>query len=325
MKNMFRENLKKLSKQYTQKHIADKTGFSQSSINNYLTKNSEPSIHFLIALKDAFGICVDDFLFSDFEIENKTSNDKFIGNYIVYYYNNNSYKGEVHNSLKNVLNYGIISIYKEKELDNDVQVIASFSSDRWTVVKRLKEINTIKNSQEITQKQEQYGNVYYGNISNNDLSIFINISNNLNGDKVSIILNNPPSKNVEYMGGVGTINSVARGREHNPCIQYVIISRKILDMPEGEIYKCLRLDDYKIDMGEACVDMIDLLKRIYIDKSEIALELTDEQKQAIIKNKLEYHFQNILDANMFRFAKISNKEDDAIYKLIKEGVDGWFC
>ncbi len=318
---MFQENLKKLSKQYTQKHIADKTGFSQSSINNYLTKNSEPSIQFLIALKDAFGICVDDFLFSDYEIEKKTSNEKFIGNYIVYYYNSNSYKGEVHNSLKNVLNYGVLSIFKEKELDTDVQVIASFTGDRWTTVKRLKEINSLTDSRQIMETYEQYGQVYHGNISNNEQTIFINFSNNIKGDKVSMIFNNPPSKNAEYIGGVGTVNSVARGREHNPCIQYVIISRKVLNLPEGEIYKCLRLDDYKIDMDEACRDMIDLLKRIYIDRSEIVSELTDDQKQAIIKNKLEYHFQNILDANIFRFAKISNKEDDSIYKLIKEGVD----
>ena len=69
MNSKFQENLQKLAKQYTQKYIAEKTGFSQSSINNYLFKSSEPSIQFLIALKEAFGISVDDFLFSDFEIE----------------------------------------------------------------------------------------------------------------------------------------------------------------------------------------------------------------------------------------------------------------
>ena len=57
------------------KYIAEKTGFSQSSINNYLFKSSEPSIQFLIALKEAFGVSVDDFLFSDFEIEEQNSFD----------------------------------------------------------------------------------------------------------------------------------------------------------------------------------------------------------------------------------------------------------
>ena len=86
----FQKNLKVLASKYTQKYIADKTGFSQSSINNYLTKSSEPSIQFLIALKNAFGICIDDFLFSDIDINNEISYDKYIGNYIIYYYNNSS-------------------------------------------------------------------------------------------------------------------------------------------------------------------------------------------------------------------------------------------
>ena len=57
------------------------------------------------------------------------------------------------------------------------------------------------------------------------------------------------------------------------------------------------------------------------DKNEISKTLTENQKNAIIQNKLEYHFYEILEANVFRFAKISNREDDKIYKLIKEGMD----
>ena len=67
MTNFFKDNLKRLADKYTQKYIADKTGFSQSSINNYISKNSEPSIQFLVSLKDAFGIDLDDFLFSRYE------------------------------------------------------------------------------------------------------------------------------------------------------------------------------------------------------------------------------------------------------------------
>ena len=90
----FQKNLKVLAGKYTQKYIAEKTGFSQSSINNYLTKSSEPSIQFLIALKNAFGICIDDFLFADVKSENDESYERFIGNYLVYYYNNNPESGQ---------------------------------------------------------------------------------------------------------------------------------------------------------------------------------------------------------------------------------------
>ena len=42
MENMFQKNLKELAIQYSQKVIAEKTGFSQSSINNYLSHLKMP-------------------------------------------------------------------------------------------------------------------------------------------------------------------------------------------------------------------------------------------------------------------------------------------
>jgi len=316
----FQKNLKVLANKYTQKYIADRTGFSQSSINNYLTKNSEPSIQFLIALKNAFGICLDDFLFSDIDISNEISYDKYIGNYMVYYYNNNSYKGEVHVNITNTLNYGVISIVKEKDLDKNVVVYGTFVKSKMEATKLLKELNATAQSKDIISKYQDIGNLYKGSISTTDQSIFIDFNNNFNGDQTFIILNNPPTKN-NYIGGVGTVNSIARGREHNPCVQFVILSKKLIDKPDGEIYNCLKFDDYNINFDYAIKDVVDLFKRLYLDKNEISTTLTENQKNAIIQNKLEYHFDEILDANVFRFAKVSNKEDDKIYKLIKEGID----
>lgn len=318
MNSMFQDNLKKLTKQYTQQYIADKTGFSQSSINNYLTKSSEPSIQFLIALKDAFGISVDDFLFSDFSVNERKSYDRYIGNYLIYYYNNDSYKGEVHTNLKNTLKYGVLSIYKDKEFDKSVQVKAVFTKDRVEAVKLLKNLNT--NQTRTFSIYKEMNSVYNGDISTSGQSIFIDLANTDNGDKSFIILNNPPSQQ-NYIGGVGTVNSIARGREHNPCIQFIIVSKKLIDVPDGELYDLLKFDDFCINMDFAIKDIIDLFKRLYVEKNEISIELTDNQKQAIVRNKLEYHFNEILVANAFRFAKVSNKEDDAIYKLIREGID----
>ncbi len=318
MNSMFQDNLKKLTKQYTQQYIADKTGFSQSSINNYLTKNSEPSIQFLVALKDAFGISVDDFLFSDFLVNERKTYDRYVGNYLIYYYNNDSYKGEVHTNLKNTLKYGVLSIYKDKDFDKSVQVKAVFTKDRSDAVKILKNLNA--NQTKIFSTYKEMNNIYNGEISTSEQSIFIDLYNTDNGDKSFIILNNPPSQQ-NYIGGVGTVNSIARGREHNPCIQFVIVSKKLIDVPDGELYDLLKFDDFSINMDFAIKDIIDLFKRLYVEKNEISIELTDNQKQAIVRNKLEYHFNEMLEANAFRFAKVSNKEDDAIYKLIREGID----
>ena len=141
-----------------------------------------------------------------------------------------------------------------------------------------------------------------------------------------MIFNNPPST-ANYVGGVGTVNTIARGREHNPCVQFLIISKYLIDKPDGEIYECLKFDDASVNLDYAVKDLIDLFKRLYVEKNEISRNLSENQKIAIIQNKLEYHFDDILESNVFRFAKISNKEDDMVYKLIKEGVyvDGNWC
>ena len=317
MENKFHENLKILAKQYTQREIALKTGFSQSSINNYLSGMSEPSMQFLVALKKAFGISIDEFLFSEIQNQSEVDYHKYIGNYIVYYYNNTSYKGEVHTNLKNTLNYGVISVLKDKATDNSVRVYATFVKGRVEATKLLKELNTKTQSVDIVNTLSQSRYFYKGNLSVSEESISIEIKDKKNGDFISILLNNPPTIS-DYIGGIGTVNSISRGREHNPCVQYIIISKKIIEKPDGELYNCLKLNDYNINLSDAINDIVSLFKRLYTEDNEISLELSENQKMAIIKNKLEYHFYDILEANVFRFAKVSNKEDDAVFKLIRE-------
>lgn len=323
MINRFQENLKKLAKRYTQKYIAEKTNFSQSSINNYLSGSSEPSMQFLIALKEAFGISIDGFLFSNFEDYDNVPYDKFVGNYIVYYYNNNSYKGEVNVNVTNTLNYGVISILKERDLDNHGIVYATFVQGRAEASKLLKEVNQVKTSTEIIDIISKSKYLYKGRVNISNQIISIELKDKDNGDFSYILLNNPPSK-TEYIGGIGTVNSVSRGREHNPCVQYIIISRKIIEKPDGELYNCLKLDNYIVKLDFAIDDILSLFKRLYVEKNEISIDLSDNQKRAIIQNKLDYHFYDLLEANTFRFAKVSNKEDDTVYRLIRRASDDWY-
>ncbi len=319
MKSMFQENLKKLAEKYTQKYIAQKTGFSQSSVNNYISKASEPSIQFLVALKNAFGIDVNEFLFSDYGVGEEVSYDRFLGNYIMYYYNNDSYKGEVHSNLKNTLNYGVLSIYKEGILGQVVTRAAVFE-DRSKATKLLEKCNHVSSTEELLEAYKDQGYPYVGKISTNDQSIFLEMKNIEKKDQGYIILNNPPSKS-EYRGGVAAVSSIARGREHNPCIQFMIISKKLLDVPDGELYESLKFDKYEVNMDDNIKDIISLFKRLYVEKNDLASDLTEAQKMAIVRNKIEYHLNEILEANVFRFAKVSNREDDRVYRLIREGLD----
>ena len=321
MANYFSQNLKMLSELYSQKYIAEKTGFSCSSINNYILKNSEPSIQFLIALKEAFGYIVYDFLFTKIEEHVFDNKESYIGNYLLYYYNNSSYKGEIHNNIKNTLSYGVLSVLPEAENSNNIIVYCLLFKERSDAVKLLKKVNSYSYSQIISVYNENK-NSYLGEIHTNNSNIFISLTNSEKDDEAFIILNNPQSKN-DYLGGLGTINSVSRGREHNPCVQYIIISRKLIDKPDGELYDFLSLDYADIDFNSQVVDLVPLFKRLYMENNEFSTMLNEEQKESLIENRLKYLFNEIIDANMFRIGKITNHEDDSIYRLLKEGIDVW--
>lgn len=317
MNIMFKSNLKKLADKYSQRYIAERTGFSQASINNYLTKDSEPSIQFLIAINKAFGIGVDDFLFSNYEEMATEDKTKFVGNYIVYYYNNSSYKGEIHTNLKNTLNYGVISIIKRNAKDRNVIVFGAFFKDRNNAVSLLESCNKCSNFDEYKNLYLDNLNHYEGDMNSNEHNIFISFSNKYKDDKVSFIFNNPPSNNC-YIGGIGTVNSVSRGREHNPCVQFAIISKKLIDRPDGEIYNSLCLGYTEVDFTTPVSELVLLFKRLYMEKNELSANLSNEQKESIVENKLKYYFNEIAEANMFRFSKISNQEDDIVYRMLKE-------
>ena len=318
MDNYFRTNLKALTDKYSQKEVALKTGFSQASINNYLKKGSEPSIQFLVELKNAYGINLDDFLFTELYIDEEKSYDRFLGNYLLYYFNNDCYKGEAHQNLKNTLNYGVISIYKEKYLDKTVKVLASFTKVKDDAIKLLRDLNKSK-VEEIENRYNNFGNVYNGSLDFNEQNIFILLDNFKYKDKTFVILNNPPSSS-SYIGGVGTVNSISRGREHNPCSQFIIFSKKVLDIPDGELYDLLKFDNYAIDISDEVGEVVDLFKRLYLSQNDLA-NILESQKISIIKNKIDLLLSETFEANAFRFAKISNREDDNVYRLIKEGID----
>ena len=118
----FLNNLRCLTEVYSQKDVAQKTGFSASSINNYLSGKSQPSAMFLLKLKEAYKIDIDQFLTTKIDRENFTKSNlsykKFFGNYIVYYYNSSAYKGKVGSYNYDILTFGVISVIDDKDISS---------------------------------------------------------------------------------------------------------------------------------------------------------------------------------------------------------------
>lgn len=317
----FIKNLKTLASVYTQKKIAQDTSFSPSSIANYLSGASQPSAQFLLELKKAYCIDIDEFLVGEINSEAITKNvdksyNKFIGDYIVYYYNSSAYKGKVGSYNYDILTYGIISIVNETDnkTSKGVKAYGIFMLKRDEAEKYLKKLNDFNSdTKKISEFYSQFENYYNGNLEQNSTQFFISLTNG--NDRCLTILNNPPSLK-KYIGGLGTVNSISRGREHVPCVQYILLSKLALTIPDGELYNLLALGLSEVNVKNEVNDLITLIKNLYISQSESGLN--DYQKRRIVEDSISNIIFQVVDANIFRFAKVSNMEDDNYYRLIKD-------
>lgn len=322
----FNKNLKFLMQRdsINQKQLSSKTGISAATINNYVSKNSEPSLKFLLWIKKIFNVDIDAMFESDLEkiAESKTISinpanarmEKYLDSYILYFYNSSEYKGKVSSYSKTTLKYGVLSLV----LDNStgkVSAIASFIKTRDEAEEAKLKLEGLTHIQDIHNVHDSIGVKYLGNIDISDTQLFIYLKNDEQNDQSLIILNNPPS-NKKYIGGLGTVNSISRGREHMPCVQFIIVSKNILKIPDGEIYNLLSLGVSDVNVEKETEQLISLFKNLYVNV-DLKDDLSDFQKKKILENSLTNIFSELVDANLFRFAKVSNMEDDDYYRIIK--------
>ena len=319
--DIFINNLKHLAKLYSQHDIAEKTGFSSGSIANYINGKSLPSAQFLLALKRAYKIDIDQFLTTNmddtsFNLVKDISYKKYFGTYIVYYYNSSAYKGKVGSYNYDILTFGIISIVDDVDISSPkgVKAYGLFMVDRQKAEEYFKTLSSFDGDvKKIADFYARFPNYYWGSLDQNPQQIFVSLNNN--NDKCMIILNNPPTQS-HYIGGLGTVNSISRGREHIPCVQYILVASKILKIPDGEIYNLLALGISDFNIKNEVNELINLFKRLYSNQKDSGL--SEYQQKKIIEDSVKNIISNCIESNMFRFAKVSNFEDDNYYRLIKD-------
>ena len=206
---------------------------------------------------------------------------------MLYCYNSSEYKGKISSYSKSTLKYAVLTVLNEESSDG-LKVIANFLKDRDQAenLKEQVENASAKKKESLLKKGETF---YEGTLHASITQVFISLKNTLLSDQSLIILNNPPS-NKTYIGGLGTANSVSRGREHMPCIQFVLLSKKTLHIPDGEIYNLLSLGVSDVNVEIEAEQLINLFKSLYINNANIKDDLNEFQKQKIFENSLYQTF-----------------------------------
>lgn len=335
-------NLDKLleTKKISAKELHLQTGYSEAAISKYRTGKQTPSVEFLLELKKLYDISIDDFLSKnitkgDFysqmpqsavEQAEETLYLKFCGTYLVYYLNSSNYKGRDQNSPEDALLYGVLSISADKTALNKphyncIAVLGikerAVATDLKWIIDKMGSYSDIERYISINRTEELSKKTYYGNFELSAEHAFITLAHDRK-DKALVILHRVNSNKKEYIGGMGTINSVSKGREPTPTAQYIALTRYPISLSAEEIHHQLLLGHPTYKADDNAKELIALFKKTYMMPDPDGEIHTELEKELIIKVNLERYVKNSLINNMFRYAKISERDDGSWYDLLKE-------
>lgn len=319
-------------KSITQKMLANITGVSESTVSEYVNGKKVPPVEFLVKIKLEYGISVDDFVMTESNLieipdsadvkaseKNLDNSNKFKSSFYTYYFDTSNYKGRDDNSPSESLVYGVLKIFDSNISQNGCGCIAILG------LKSAEKADEVKNSLDNLPedinifdyiKEHYYMNAYIGTFELNNKHVFISLTHG-DKDKTLIIFHCPPSNKLCYIGGIGTINSISKGREPMPVVQYIGISRNPIRLSEEEIHHNLLLDLPKFKAENEAEELINLFRSLYLDEDGLKNKITELQKMIIIKANLERYIKDNLERNIFRYSKISNKDDDEWYHMLK--------
>lgn len=332
------ENLKKLisRNKITQKVLAERVGVTAASMSDYCNGRRLPTAEFLLELKKLYGISIDEFLTqsinmkqnqpqnSDHDIADNslTTYQKYCGTFFVYYFDTSKLKGRDTLLPKDSLLYGILYIYEAPSYIgvphyNCAAVLGIHGrADAASLKKRLENLHQPSKITEFIGK-EYSTTAYYGDFELSQEHAFVSMGHT-NTDKALLIFHRVDNNKENYTGGIGTINSISKGRERMPVIQFMGISRYPLSLSTEEIHHMLLLNYPTFKAQTETEEMIQTFKMLYVAEGDSKYQFSEYQKAIMVQSTLERYIRKSLERNMFRYGKISERDDDDWYHSIKD-------
>ena len=333
-------NLKRLIAQNgtTQKELAEQLGIAAASMTDYCKGRRLPGAEVLVSLKELYGISIDEFLTRNispaaapqlpkepaFDLSIRSACLKYCGVYYVYYFDTSKYKGRDTQPPKDALTYGVLLIYEDLDAVSS-SGISGFRTaavlgirDRASVLLVRKTLDSLSGHAEIRAclNQNYSATAYYGDFDLSPEHAFISMRH-ANTDRMLAIFHRVDSNKDSYAGGIGTVNSVSKGRERMPVVQFLGISRDLLSISAEEIHHSLLLNYPDFHAEAETEEMIRSFKALYVDADEGASDFTEYQKTIMVRSTLERFIRKSLERNVFRYGKISESDDDEWYHFIR--------
>ncbi len=327
----FPDNLREFLKanRMTQKDLARNTGMVESTISGYCNGNTMPSTEFLIRFHRIYGISIDELLFTRMQTaqmipeviseKERASYRKYCGSYCAYYLDTGKYMGADYNSPARSLKFGVLHIYEDSEDGREARfnccaVMGIPDRENAAAIHRL--VRSQKDSRKVMAYMNGHEELefYIGDVTLTQHHMFLTMKYG-EKDRALAIFYRVDSNKTNFKGGIGTINSVSRGRESTPTVQFMGISRMPLDVSEEEIHYHLLLSVPPVNVEEETEEILAVFENM---TEPVAGDLTAAQKNIIIRANIERAVRRNMERNLFRYAKVSGRDDDSWYHFVKE-------
>ena len=330
-------NLRTLIKEkgITQRKLAELVGVATATMNDYCSGRRAPQATFLVELRKLYGIDINEFLTSTIRIPTsdiQTPEDspteslrkvygKYCGTYYVYYLDTSKFKGRDTLSPAMSLLHGILYIYEEPSSVGGLQYSCAAVlgiSKQEQADELMQRFNASDSSVSILEEiDNNYSRMaYYGSFEIGQEHAFLNLRHP-GTDRALAILHRVDSNKDKYLGGIATINSISKGRERMPVLQFFGISRYRLCISPEDIQHALLLSYPIVDVQKEVEEVLRIHRVLFIDNDEARSAFTPDQKKAVIQSTVERAVRRNLIRNAFRYAKISEEDGDVWYHLIK--------
>ena len=325
----------------TQRKLAEQLGIAPATMNDYCSGRRAPQATFLVELRKLYGINIDDFLTTTTHTtvssqRSQAAQDsasqslrevygKYCGPYYTYYMDTSKFKGRDTLSPAMALMYGILYIYEDPASVGGIRyscaavlgIQAREEADRM-----MKVFRSSASPEEVLNEIENThsSRAYYGSFELSQEHAFLNLRH-AGTDRALAILHRVDSNKDQYVGGIATINSVSKGRERMPVIQFFGTSRHRITMSAEDIQHALLLNYPSVIVDAEIDEILRVIRTLYIENDDARNAFSQDQKRAVVRSVLERAVRRNLSRNAFRYAKISEEDDDTWYHAIKASAE----
>ena len=319
----------------TKKEMAKKLDVSLPTLSNVLKDGQIPNIFpFFVNARNAFGYTIDELLYQDIQsVEAKiyTSTDGLtekkihnsLGLFMVYHFKTTAFKGRERCTDAEALRAGVLFVTRNPENPLEPKVSGTFGLKRDRAYALYADLMKIADSDGMDEAVNYFENiqkdyhVYKG--GSRIMAGHIHHALNYNDrDMVTMIFHQPNGQD-KYLGGLGAMLSLGKGRYPEPCMQNIGLVRGALPCANELIAQNILTHYPILKAYDQIDDLCSMLAALYSKKDpQEDLGLSEEDKKVMALHHVDKVINEVVEKNLFRLFTITAQDDDEFYHFIKK-------